>query len=177
MLASAAKASRLPLVESPPSSSADLPSPTAAAKQAADLLTVPVRVNGKGPYRFVVDTGADRTVLATEVGVELGLLHGPRVLLNGVVQTLIADTVSIRHLAFGSIASGNFSVPTVPRSLLDADGYLGLDFLEGRRVTFDFKAGLLQVNDSRPKFSADWTRPSEVRVHTFGSSGHLRSLD
>jgi hypothetical protein len=109
--------------------------------------------------------------------VELGLANGPRVLLNGVVQTKIADTVSIRHLAFGSIASGNFNVPTVPRSLLDADGYLGLDFLDGHRVTFDFKGGLLQVSDSRPKLSADWNRPSEARIHAFGSSGHLRSLD
>ena len=179
--ASAAKAGRLPLVESQCCSSAaspvDLPAPAVAGKEVAARLTVPVYINAKGPYRFVVDTGADRTVLATEVAAELGLVRGPQVLLSGVVQTKIAETVSIRHLAFGSIASGNFSVPTVPRSLLDADGYLGLDFLDGHRVTFDFKAGLLQVSDSRPKLSADWIRPSEARIHAFGSAGHLRSLD
>jgi hypothetical protein len=144
---------------------------------AAGRLTVPVYINGKGPYQFIVDTGADRTVLATEVGMELGLTPGPKVLLDGVVQTLIADTVWIRHLAFGSNTNGNFNVPTIPRSLLDADGYLGLDFLDGHRVTFDFKGGLLQVGDSRPKFGAEWTRPDEARIHAFGSSGHLRSLD
>ena len=179
-MASAAKAGGLSLFESQRcvygSSAVDPPSPM-VADQIAARLTVPVQINGKGPYRFVVDTGADRTVLATEVAVELGLVHGPRVLLNGVVQTTIVDTVSIRHLAFGSIASGNFSVPTVSRALLDADGYLGLDFLDDHRVTFDFKGGLLQVSDSRPKLSADWTRPSEARIHTFGSGGHLRSLD
>jgi hypothetical protein len=153
------------------------PSSPKPAKETADRLTVPVHINGKGPYRFIVDTGADRTVLATEVAVELGLDHGPRVQLTGVVQTTIVDTVFIRHLTFGARASGNVSVPTVPRSLLDADGYLGLDFLDDRRVTFDFKGGTLQVSDSRPKFSADWIRPSEARIQTFGSSGHLRSLD
>jgi predicted aspartyl protease len=181
IMASAAKASGLPLLESQRcaygSSPADFPSPAAAGKEVADRLTVRVHINGNGPYHFVVDTGADRSVLATEVAVELGLTHGPKVMLNGVVQTMIAETVSIRHLAFGSIVSGNFSVPTVPRSLLDADGYLGLDFLDGHRVTFDFKGGFLQVSDSRPKLSADWTRPSEARIHVFGSSGHLRSLD
>jgi predicted aspartyl protease len=181
IMASAAKAGGLPPLESQRcaygSSPADLPSPTAAGKEVADRLTVAVHINGNGPYYFVVDTGADRSVLATEVAVELGLTHGPKVMLNGVVQTVIAETVSIRHLAFGSIVSGNFSVPTVPRSLLDADGYLGLDFLDGHRVTFDFKGGFLQVSDSRPKLSADWTRPSEARIHVFGSSGHLRSLD
>ena len=178
-LASAAKTSGLPLLETQRCAylPADLPPPAGAAKEVADRLTVPVHINGKGPYRFIVDTGADRTVLAAEVAVELSLVHGPRVLLSGVVQSRITDTVAIRHLAFGSSATGNFSVPTVPRSLLDADGYLGLDFLDGHRVTFDFKGGLLQVGDSRPKFSADWTRPSEARIHTFGSSGHLRSLD
>jgi predicted aspartyl protease len=181
IMASAAKASGLPPLESQccayGSSPHDLPAPTAAGKEVADRLTLAVHINGNGPYHFVVDTGADRSVLATEVAVELGLAHGPKVMLNGVVQTTLAETVSIRHLAFGSIVSGNFSVPTVPRALLGADGYLGLDFLDGHRVTFDFKGGLLQVSDSRPKLSADWTRPSEARIHVFGSSGHLRSLD
>jgi predicted aspartyl protease len=159
------------------SSPADVPAPITAATDTANRLTVPVHINGQGPYRFIVDTGADRTVLATEVGVELGLLRGERVILDGVVQAVLADTVSIRELAFGSIASRNLSVPTLPRSLLDADGYLGLDFLDGHRVTFDFKGGLLQVSDPRPRFSADWVRQNEARVRTFGSSGHLRSLD
>jgi predicted aspartyl protease len=149
----------------------------ASLTAAANRLTVPVYINGRGPYQFIVDTGADRTVLATEVATELGLVPNAKVLLDGVVQTLITDTVPIRHLAFGPHASGNFSVPAVARALLDADGYLGLDFLDGHRVTFDFKRGLLQVNESRPKLSADWTRPSETRVRTFGSAGHLRSLD
>jgi predicted aspartyl protease len=44
-----------------------------AATDAASHLMVDVRINGHGPYHFVVDTGADRTVLASEVAVELGL--------------------------------------------------------------------------------------------------------
>jgi predicted aspartyl protease len=181
LLASAVLAHQMPLLRSQrcvySSSPSDVPSPIAPVNEAANRLTVPVHINGRGPYRFIVDTGADRTVLATEVGVELGLVHGAQVLLDGVVQTLLADTVSIRNLAFGPHSSGNFSVPTVARSLLDADGYLGLDFLDGHRVTFDFKANRLQVSESRPKLGADWTRPSETRVRTSGSSGHLRSLD
>ena len=136
-----------------------------------------MHVNGKGPYQFIVDTGADRTVLATEVGDELGLARGEKVILNGVVQAMVTDTVAIHKLAFGSHASGNFSVPTIPRALLDADGYLGLDFLDGHRVTFDFKGGFLQVNEPRPRFSTEWTPDYEARVSAFGSSGHLRSLD
>jgi predicted aspartyl protease len=146
-------------------------------KDSENRLTVPVHIHGKGPYRFIVDTGADRTVLASEVGVELGLLRGARVVLHGVVQAMLTDTVAIRELTYGSITSRNLSVPTLPHGLLGADGYLGLDCLDCHRVTFDFKRGLLQVNDPRPKFSASWVRANETRVRTFGTSGHLRSLD
>ncbi len=180
-LATAAGAAGRPLTGWIPcassSSAEDVPSSASAAPDTARRLTVPVHIDGKGPYRFIVDTGADRTVVATEVGTELGLARGARVVLDGVVQTMVTDTVAIRRLAFGSHASGNFLVPTLSRALLDADGYLGLDFLDGHRVTFDFKGGLLQVSEPRPRFSADWTAMNEARVLTFGSSGHLRSLE
>lgn len=159
------------------SSADDVPAPAAPPQETARRLTVPVHIDGKGPYQFIVDTGADRTVVATEVGMELGLARGEKVLLDGVVKTMVTDTVSIRKLSFGSHASGVFNVPTLPHALLDADGYLGLDFLDGHRVTFDFKAGRLQVGEPRPRFTAEWTPEYEARVRTFGSSGHLRSLD
>jgi hypothetical protein len=68
-------------------------------------------------------------------------------------------------------------VPTLSRSLLDADGYLGLDFLDGHRVTFDFKNHLLQVSEPRARFSAAWVRENEARIRASGSSGHLQALD
>jgi predicted aspartyl protease len=151
--------------------------PIATKTDAANYLTVAARVNGKGPYRFIIDTGADRTILATEVAVELGLVRGERVILDGVVQTILADTVSLRELTLGSITRKDMKVPTLPRALLDADGYLGLDYLDGHRVTFDFKNHLLKVSDPRPRFSVDWMRDNEARINTFGPAGHLRSLD
>lgn len=169
-LASAANAAGQPFTSwktcASSASPEDVPTSASAAPDTARRLTVPVHIDGKGPYRFIVDTGADRTVVATEVGIELGLARGARVVLDGVVQTMVTDTVAIRRLAFGSHASGNFMVPTIPRALLDADGYLGLDFLDGHRVTFDFKNGLLKVGEPRPRFSADWTAQNEARVST-----------
>ena len=152
-------------------------SPIAAATDVASHLMVAVRIDGNGPYHFVVDTGADRTVLATEVADELGLFHGEKVMLEGVVRAVLADTVSIRTLSFGSITRRHLVVPTLSRSLLDADGYLGLDFLDGHRVTFDFKNHVLQVSEPRAKFSASWARENEARIRASGSSGHLQALD
>ena len=151
--------------------------PINAATDAANHLMVDVHINGKGPYHFVVDTGADRTILASEVAVELGLSHGDKVMLRGVVRAVLTETVSIRTMTFGSITRRHFSLPTLARSLLDADGYLGLDFLDGHRVTFDFRNHLLQVSEPRARFSANWVRENEARIHVSGSSGHLQALD
>src|ERR1700684_4182196 len=151
--------------------------PINAATDAASHLMVDVHINGNGPYHFVVDTGADRTILASEVAVELGLSHGEEVMLKGVVRAVLTETVSIRTMTFGSITKRHLAVPTLSHSLLDADGYLGLDFLDGHRVTFDFQNHVLQVSEPRARFSANWVRENEARVRASGSAGHLQALD
>ena len=153
------------------------PTPINAATDAANHLMVDVRINGHGPYHFVVDTGADRTILASEVAVELGLSRGEQVMLRGVVRAVLTEAVSILTMTFGSITKRHLTVPTLSRSLLDADGYLGLDFLDRHRVTFDFRNHLIQVNEPRARFSANWVRENEARIRASGSSGHLQALD
>jgi predicted aspartyl protease len=151
--------------------------PINAATDAASHLMVDVRINDTGPYHFVVDTGADRTILASEVALDLGLSHGEKVMLKGVVRGVLSETVSIRTMTFGSIKKRHLMVPTLSRSLLDADGYLGLDFLDGHRVTFDFQNHLLQVSEPRTRFSANWLGENEARIAASGSSGHLKAFD
>lgn len=151
--------------------------PIAATTDAARYLSVSAHINGSGPYRFVVDTGADRTVLAADVAADLGLLHGERVMMEGVVRAVATETVAIDELSFGSITCRRLAVPILPRAMLQSDGYLGLDTLDGHRVTFDFKHHTLQVSKPRSRFSDFWVRNSEARIHTSGSSGHLRAVD
>jgi predicted aspartyl protease len=178
IMAKADRVSPLDWVESAVAAESDTDTtPITAATDAASHLMVEVLINGRGPYHFVVDTGADRTILATEVAVELGLFRGEKVMLEGVVRAVLAETVSIRTLSFGSITCRHLVVPTLSRSLLDADGYLGLDFLDGHRVTFDFKNHTLQVSEPRAKLSANWPRENEARISASGSSGHLQALD
>ena len=38
-----------------------------------DRMTVPVRVGGSGPYRFLIDTGADRTAISSVIARHLNL--------------------------------------------------------------------------------------------------------
>jgi len=153
------------------------PSPVATATDATKRLSVAVRIDGNGPYRFVVDTGADRTVLATDVAVDLGLLRGERVMMEGVVRAVATDTVTLHELSFGSVICKRLVVPVLPRTMLEADGYLGLDTLDRHRVTLDFKNHTLQVTEPRSRFSALWLRQNEARVRASGTAGHLRAVD
>ena len=149
----------------------------AAGKDAADHLTIDVTINGQGPFRFVVDTGADRSVIADNVAASLGLLHQRQIMVEGIVRTIPAKTVRIDNISFGPISHDNLDVPVLPRLLLDADGYLGLDAIDGYKVTLDFRNRLLEIVQSRHVQFLSRNSPNEVLVPVRGQFGHLRSVN
>src|ERR1700722_9035945 len=61
--------------------------PPASLKAVLDIyrrMTAPVRVNGRGPFPFIVDTGANQSVISDTLAAQLGLVRGAAELLNGV---------------------------------------------------------------------------------------------
>jgi predicted aspartyl protease len=148
----------------------------AAGRDAANHLTIKATINGKGPFRFVVDTGADRSVIAEDVASSLGLLQLRQVMVEGVVRTIPAQTVHLDNLSFGPVSRDNLNVPILPRGLLGTDGYLGLDAIDGYRVTLDFKNGALEVTQPHPQRLIGWNPPDVSLVPVMGRFGHLRSV-
>jgi Aspartyl protease len=148
----------------------------ATANDAEHHLTVAVQIDGRGPFRFVVDTGADRSVLSDDVASALGLLQDQKVIVAGIIRSLPATTVVVRELSVGPVTCGNLRLPILPRALIRADGYLGLDVLDGHRVTLDFRHNVIQVGDPMSSSFATMVPPNELRVPVRGSSGHLRSV-
>ena len=64
-----------------------------------ERLTVPVRVSGYGPFRFLVDTGSDRTAISRQLAGRLGLpadgnasVHS----ITGVATVSTADLPSVQ---------------------------------------------------------------------------------
>lgn len=157
--------------------SGDAPDRVAAATDPEQRLSVAVRINGRGPFGFVVDTGADRSVIADDVATTLELLRGERVMLKGIVRSLTTQTVAVRELSLGSTRRAHLQLPVLPRAMLGADGYLGLDTIDGTRVTFDFKQRALEIGEGHSHASSFLLRPNETRVRAFGSGGHLRAID
>jgi predicted aspartyl protease len=138
-------------------------------------LTTAVYINGAGPYRFLVDTGAERTLLATEIATRLVLPQGPKVFVEGIVGGVPGMLVEVGSLRMGSLVCPTLEVPVLPRAMLGVDGYLGLDVLDRHRVVLDFAAATLTVTRRQGFFAAMFERSNEAIVRTLGTSGRLRA--
>ncbi len=159
----AARAQRITANTPPGAPSPDQDTASLKARtDAADLLTVAVMVNGKGPFNFVVDTGAERSVLSEEAAATLSLAHGDTVTLQGIATATTVATVHADILGFGPFVRKDVQMPILPRSTLAADGYLGLDAINGTRVTFDFKDHQLRIE--QPKAIFDAARANDLRI-------------
>jgi Aspartyl protease len=148
---------------------------------AAKRLTVEGMINGHGPYTFVVDTGADRSVIAAEVALALGLAPNPEVIVQGIARAVPAPTVIVDKMEFGSIAMNSLVLPVLPRNWLGSDGFLGLDVIDDNRVIFDFRGRKLTIKSSPRSFLIDTVRPEtlnpeDVIVRADGSHGRLKAV-
>lgn len=114
-------------------------------------MTGPVRVNERGPFKFVVDTGANRSVIAAELAAELGLPPAGPVNLHGINGVEQVQTALASRLEVGGLITRELRMPTLPRRRLGVDGLIGLDALDKRLVEMDFRRRRLRLTRSRPK--------------------------
>ncbi len=138
------------------------------------LLTVQVAVNGAGPFRFIVDTGAERTIVADTIAAQLGLETGRRVNVSGLARQVSASVAAIKALKYGPFTRADLEAPILPFGLIGADGILGLDVIHNARVVFDFKHHVLKVDRvNNPMADADPSIQTVV-VRAKGNGGRLR---
>lgn len=160
--------------DAPPQPSLTEPENIQGRSDDADRLTIKVMIGDKGPYRFVVDTGADRTVLADDVAAGLGLIPSDDVVVQGIARAVPARAVVLRDLKLGRIAIDALRTPVLPRQWLETDGYLGIDAIDGRRVSFDFQRHTLSVTPSAPVVA--WPELNEAAIRVDGSHGRLTDV-
>lgn len=112
---------------------------------ADERMTVPVSVSGEGPYRFLVDTGSERTVISQELASKLGLERGRATLLHSVLGKKSINTVYIPNLRVSRQVMSVADAPALVAADIGADGMLGVDSLQSQRVLFDFKANTMSI--------------------------------
>ncbi len=137
-------------------------------------MTVPVAVGGAGPYNFVVDTGAERTVISRELAGTLNLADGPRINVVSMTGRAPVDTKVIPSLRISAVGeSGRIEAPAYAGRNLGAPGLLGIDTLGGHAVTVDFERRQMTVARSEKRTSRVRREPGEIVVSAKSLYGQL----
>lgn len=109
-----------------------------------------VTINGRRGALFVLDTGAGRTVISEDLARAWELPPRAPVLVHGLTAAQQAPTVHIDRLNIGGRRIQDLEAPVFPRSVLAADGLVGLDVLGRFRLDISVSSRRVQMTPSGP---------------------------
>lgn len=112
-------------------------------------MTIPVTIEGEGPFNFMIDTGAQATVVTRRLAERLALAPAGRATVVGMAGRKAVDLFALNGLEFAERVFDNIEAPMLEARNIGADGILGLDSLQDLRVMIDFRDNTIAVNDAR----------------------------
>jgi predicted aspartyl protease len=149
------------------SPSAPLPFVAPARPGPAERIVVAVRIDGAGPFHFLVDTGADSSMVSPELVRELGLTAhrdgGERV--QGTTGIERLPWVLIRRLRVGSIIKHDLRMPVSDSPvMIGLDGILGMAGFGPVRVVVDFRRREVTIERSSRRILGSFLKISARRT-------------
>jgi hypothetical protein len=110
----------------------------------------PVLLNGQGPFRLVLDTGANRSVIVDRVAEVLGegARSKTRLQVRGVTGTAVVPVARVETMEIGDLLLAPVDLPIVPDVFGGADGVLGNEGLLDKRIIIDFGRDFISVKRS-----------------------------
>ncbi len=136
-------------------------------------MRVSAKVDGRGPFPFLVDTGADHSVLSQELAKALGLPAAGFARVNGIAGMQVRPRAQVRRLEVGGRHVDDAAMALLPREHIGALGIVGLDCLAGQNVGIDFVLRKMSVSRSRG-FAED---PDAIVVRGKARFGRLMLVD
>jgi len=134
-----------------------------------------VMVNGRGPYRFIVDTGANESSISPRLATALGLAPSTSKPLRiaGVTGTEIVPSVPIGSLRAGALVIAHSQLPVIWSPVMTgADGILGAAGLAQDSLLVDFLHNTVVIHPAEgPGIPSGY-----VRVHATRLSSGLLSV-
>jgi predicted aspartyl protease len=113
----------------------------------------PVSINGQGPFRLVLDTGASRSAVVGRVAERLGLPPAARVStrLKGVTGTTEVPVVVAETLEVGDLLTRDEQLLVIADAFGGADGVLAARSLADRRILVEFRNDRIEIGFSPPR--------------------------
>lgn len=136
-------------------------------------VAIPIQIDGKGPWNFVVDTGSQRTVISRDLAERLALAPRERVTVVSMTGRVQVNTVAVPRLGFGKTVVDDIEAPVLEGEHIGAAGLLGLDGLHAKRLLLNFRTGRMEISNSR-RLSRD---PNVIIVEARRRKGQLILLD
>ena len=121
------------------------------ARKIKTRLSVPVTINGRGPFLFIVDSGADSSAVGSGVAQQLQLPPGTPVHLNGMTARTLVDRVRVAALGVGPNTIHDLQLPVLREVDMGGAGIIGIDALLRQRLMMDFEKRVIKVEDARTK--------------------------
>jgi predicted aspartyl protease len=111
----------------------------------------PVYINGKGPFRLVLDTGANRSAVLRSVADRLGIPvdEGNTVRLHGATGSAIVPMIKVDSVEVGDLWIDDTKLPIVQDVFGGAEGVLGTEGLGDKRIFIDFRNDHISILRSR----------------------------
>lgn len=113
-------------------------------------VVAPVMVNGQGPFRFIVDTGANRSVVSRPLAEQLSLQPSGTGAVHSIEGVREAPLAHVNSLRYGALDLPSGPTPLLEGAMLAGeDGLLGVDGMRGRRVRMDFDRRCIEITPAR----------------------------
>lgn len=109
----------------------------------------PVLINGKGPFRMVLDTGASHSAVISKVADSLGVsAQNDPILVRGVTGAAVVPAIHVDRMEVGDLLIEPSTLPIVADVFGGAEGVLGREGLPDKRIFADFRADRLVISRS-----------------------------
>lgn len=115
-------------------------------------MAVQIKVNGKGPYRVIFDTGAPLSLLSNKVAVESGLIKKQASAgfmgLGGMVKAKDFQVGDVQAKNIPVIVMDHPTVKAISEVVGPVEGIVGFPFFARFRTTIDYQAKTLTMTPS-----------------------------
>lgn len=136
-------------------------------------MSVKVMVGGQGPFSFLVDTGAERTVIARELAERLGLVQGEKLRMATIGGSATVPSYRVAALQMAKLHLAAVNAPAFFGRHIGAAGLIGVDMLEERRILIDFRKESMQILETRRRAQPIIRDDDAIVVTARNSAGRL----